>query len=171
MEFTMMTKRQFMLTGASLAAVAAVATRFGFGNSESRAAAATFPVTKTDEEWRKILTGEQYSVLRKQDTEAPGSSPLLQEHRKGTFHCAGCDNAVYSSETKFESGTGWPSFWAAIDGGVGTEEDNTLFMTRTEVHCSRCGGHLGHIFDDGPKPTGMRHCINGVALTFAPATA
>jgi peptide-methionine (R)-S-oxide reductase len=166
----MMTKRHFLLSGASLAAAAAIATRFGVDRASSAASKGTFAVTKTAEEWKAILTPEQYAVLREHDTERPGSSPLLNEKRKGTYHCAGCQQAVYSSETKFDSGTGWPSYWAAIDGAVGTQEDNTLFMTRTEVHCGRCGGHLGHIFDDGPKPTGLRHCINGVAMTFSPLT-
>lgn len=166
----MITKRHFLLAGASFAALAAIGTRFGIDRARS-AAGESFAVNKTDEDWKKTLTPEQYAVLREHDTERPGTSPLLNEKRKGTYKCAGCDQAVYSSETKFESGTGWPSYWAAIDGAVGTQEDNTLFMTRTEVHCGRCGGHLGHIFDDGPEPTGMRHCINGVAMTFAPAVA
>ena len=110
-------------------------------------------------------------MLRQEDTEYPGTSPLLHEKRKGTFNCAGCDLPLYSSETKFESGTGWPSFWEALPNAVGLKVDNSLFMARTEVHCRRCGGHLGHVFDDGPPPTGKRHCINGVALTFKPATA
>jgi peptide-methionine (R)-S-oxide reductase len=110
-------------------------------------------------------------VLREEGTEYAGSSPLLSEKRKGTFNCAGCDLPLYSSDTKYESGTGWPSFWAPIEGAVGTEEDTSLFMARTEVHCARCGGHLGHVFDDGPPPTGKRHCINGLALVFRPATA
>lgn len=130
-----------------------------------------FPVHKTPEEWRKQLSPAQYAVLREEDTEAPNSSPLLKEKRDGIFHCAGCDNALYDNATKFESGTGWPSFYQAVDGGVGTKEDNGFFMKRTEVHCADCGGHLGHIFDDGPQPTGMRHCINGVALTFKPKAA
>ena len=110
-------------------------------------------------------------MLRQEDTEYPGSSPLLHETRKGNFSCAGCDLPLYSSETKFDSGTGWPSFWEALPNAVGLKVDNSLFMARTEVHCRRCGGHLGHVFDDGPPPTGKRHCINGVALTFKPATA
>jgi peptide-methionine (R)-S-oxide reductase len=133
------------------------------------AGAESFEVTKSDAEWHSILDDAQYAVLRKESTERPGTSPLLEEHRKGVFHCAGCDLAAYPSETKYESGTGWPSFWDALPGAIGTREDNSLFMTRIEVHCRRCGGHFGHIFDDGPPPTGKRHCLNGLALTFKPA--
>jgi peptide-methionine (R)-S-oxide reductase len=167
----MITKRQFLASGASALALASFAGMFGIGRAVSAKSGESFEVTKTEEEWRKILTPAQFSVLREEGTERPGSSPLNAEKREGLFNCAGCDLAVYDSKTKFESGTGWPSFWAAIDGAVGTKEDNTLFATRTEAHCSRCGGHLGHIFDDGPEPTGLRHCINGVALNFRPATA
>ena len=130
----------------------------------------TFEIMRTDEEWKKILSPEQYYVLRREGTERAGTSPLNREKRTGTFHCAGCDLPVYSSKTKFESGTGWPSFWEAIENSVGTRMDRSFFMTRTEVHCRRCGGHLGHIFDDGPPPTGKRHCINGVALNFKAAS-
>ena len=133
--------------------------------------AESFEVVKSDAEWHAILDDAQYAVLRKESTERPGTSPLLKEHRKGVFHCAGCDLAAYPSETKYESGTGWPSFWDALPGAIGASEDNSLFMTRIEVHCRRCGGHFGHIFDDGPPPTGKRHCLNGLALTFKPATA
>ena len=123
---------------------------------------------RTEEEWKRILTPEQYRVLRRHGTERAGTSPLNLEQRAGKFLCAGCDLPVYSSYAKFDSGTGWPSFWEAIEGAVGTSVDRSFFMTRTEVHCRRCGGHLGHIFDDGPPPTGKRHCINGVALRFEP---
>ena len=135
------------------------------------ASAESFEVVKSDAEWHAILNDAQYAVLREESTERPGTSPLLQEDRKGVFHCAGCDLAAYPSETKFESGTGWPSFWDALPGAIGTEEDTSLFMTRIEVHCRRCGGHFGHIFDDGPPPTGKRHCLNGLVLIFKPATA
>src|SRR5262249_31572718 len=125
----------------------------------------------SDGEWRQRLTNQQYIVLRKAGTERPFTSPLLNEHRKGVFGCAGCDQDLFSSETKFESGTGWPSFWAPLQNAVGTEEDRSFFMLRPAVHCGRCGGHLGHVFNDGPKPTGLRYCMNGVAMTFKPAAA
>jgi peptide-methionine (R)-S-oxide reductase len=131
----------------------------------------TFEVVHSDAEWRKLLTPVQYAVLRQAATERPFTSPLLNEHRHGTFACAGCELALFSSDTKFESGTGWPSFWAPLDKAVGTTQDTTFGMARTAVACVRCGGHLGHVFDDGPKPTGLRYCMNGVALTFKPATA
>ena len=130
-----------------------------------------FEIIKTEAEWKALLAPEQYAVLREENTEPPNSSPLLDEHRKGTFACAGCDLPLYSSETKYDSGTGWPSFYDVLPNAVGKKEDNTLFTTRTEVHCRRCGGHLGHVFDDGPPPTGLRYCMNGLALKFVPATA
>jgi peptide-methionine (R)-S-oxide reductase len=130
---------------------------------------ATYEVQKTDEEWRRVLTPEQYHVLREHGTERAGTCALLVEHRPGTFKCVGCDQPLFVSDRKFESGTGWPSFFAPLPGAIGTSSDNSFFMTRTEVHCSRCGGHLGHVFPDGPPPTGQRYCINGVALTFEPS--
>jgi len=130
-----------------------------------------FPVSHTPAEWRDMLSADAYGVLREGDTERPFTSPLNEETREGTFHCKGCNQAVYASDTKFKSGTGWPSFYQAIENSVGTMPDRSLFSVRTEVHCNRCGGHLGHIFDDGPEPTGKRHCINGVAMTFEPAAA
>jgi peptide-methionine (R)-S-oxide reductase len=126
-------------------------------------------VTKTPEEWRKTLTPEQFHVLREEGTERPGSSPLNQEKRKGTFVCAGCALPLFTSDTKFESGTGWPSFYAAIPGAVATKVDFKLIAPRTEYHCRRCEGHQGHVFDDGPKPTGKRYCNNGLALKFVAA--
>ena len=126
---------------------------------------------KTDEQWRAELSPEQYAVLRKASTERPGSSPLLNEHRKGTFVCAADRNPLYSSDTKFESGTGWPSFWKPLPGAIGTSTDRSLLMARTEVHCAKCGGHLGHVFKDGPPPTGLRYCMNGDAMLFVPAKA
>jgi peptide-methionine (R)-S-oxide reductase len=167
-----MTRRDFLWSGAAAAALlAGTAAMLRMGGPHDALAAETFEVTKTDAEWHAILSDAAFNVLRKEGTEYPGTSPLLNEHRKGIFACAGCDLPVYSSETKFDSGTGWPSFWQEIPNAVGKTEDRSLGMTRTEVHCRRCGGHLGHVFDDGPPPTGLRHCINGVALTFKPATA
>lgn len=126
----------------------------------------TFEVTKTEDEWRTLLTPEQYYVLRKHGTERAHTSPLDKTYAPGVYKCAGCGQELFHSETKFNSGTGWPSFYAPIDDKVGTSTDRSFFMVRTEVHCSRCGGHLGHVFNDGPKPTGLRYCINGVALRF-----
>ena len=130
------------------------------------AEAEAFPVTHSDEEWRSKLSPAAYHVLRKHGTERAGTSPLNAEKRHGTFTCAGCGQKLFESETKFESGTGWPSFYRPLEGAVGTTEDRSFFMTRTEVHCSRCGGHLGHLFDDGPRPTGQRYCMNGAAMDF-----
>ncbi|KPQ08033.1 MAG: peptide-methionine (R)-S-oxide reductase [Rhodobacteraceae bacterium HLUCCA12] len=135
-----------------------------------------FEVELTEEEWRERLTPAQYAVLRDHETERAYTnelmgerSPLLEESRDGTYTCAGCEQELYRSETKYDSGTGWPSFWEAIDGAVGTRDDYSMFLIRrTEVHCARCGGHLGHIFEDGPEPTGLRHCINGLAMNFVP---
>ena len=131
--------------------------------------AETFEITLSEAEWRAKLSDMQYRVLREAETERAGSSPLDDERRKGKFLCAGCDLPLFASETKFDSGTGWPSFYQPLNGAIGTKDDSSLFATRTEVHCRRCGGHLGHVFDDGPKPTGLRYCMNGAALKFAPA--
>jgi len=128
-----------------------------------------YEVTHTDAEWKKMLSPQAYDVLRHEATERPFSSPLNDEHRKGTFACAGCALPLYASETKFDSGTGWPSFWKPLPKAVEEATDNSLFMQRTKVSCKRCGGHLGHVFDDGPKPTGLRYCMNGVAMTFKAA--
>jgi len=127
-----------------------------------------YPVKKTEAEWQATLSPDQYRVLRRHGTEPPGSSPLNKEHRHGTFVCAACGHPLFDSATKFDSGTGWPSFWEPLPEAVGTSEDRTLFMARTEVHCANCGGHLGHVFDDGPQPTGQRYCMNGVSLGFEP---
>ena len=159
--------RRAFLGGAAAAATAAVgAVLLGRG---SEASAEVFEVNLTPEQWRQRLNAQQFRVLRQQDTERAWTSPLNNEHRRGTFVCAGCGLPVFRSQDKFDSGTGWPSFIRPINGAVRTRPDNTLLMTRTEVHCRRCGGHLGHVFDDGPPPTGQRWCMNGVALRFAPA--
>ncbi|MET1112227.1 MAG: peptide-methionine (R)-S-oxide reductase MsrB [Allosphingosinicella sp.] len=158
-----------------LGSVAAVAVAAGagyalFGRSGGAAEAAErFEVTRTPAEWRRLLGPQRYAVLREAATERAGSSPLDREKRRGNFLCAGCDLPVYSSAAKFDSGTGWPSFTAPLANAVRTRPDRVLFMVRTEVHCRRCGGHLGHVFDDGPKPTGKRFCMNGLALKFRPA--
>jgi peptide-methionine (R)-S-oxide reductase len=135
----------------------------------SAANATTFKVKYSDAEWKKRLTKDQYYLLRQEGTEPAFSSPLLKEHRKGTFLCAGCNNELYSSATKFESGTGWPSFWKPLPGAIGTSIDYKIGTPRTEVHCADCGGHLGHVFKDGPKPTGLRYCMDGGAMKFRPA--
>jgi peptide-methionine (R)-S-oxide reductase len=161
--------RRTLLIGGAAAALGIAWRLTGESGPAAATAEAQFPVTKTDAEWRAQLTEQQYAVLRGHGTERAGTSPLDKQYGAGTYHCAGCDLALFSSETKYDSGTGWPSFWAPIEGAVGTSEDSSLFMTRTEVHCARCGGHLGHVFDDGPAPTGLRYCMNGVALRFVPA--
>jgi peptide-methionine (R)-S-oxide reductase len=162
----MMTRRT-VLTGLAALSVSALALRSHWA---AWAAEETFEITKTPEEWRKVLTPAQYYILREEGTERPFSSPLNNEKHAGTFNCAACDLPLYSSETKFESGTGWPSFWKPLDNAVGTREDRSyLFMVRTEVHCRRCGGHLGHVFPDGPPPTGLRYGMNGDAMTFLPS--
>ena len=133
------------------------------------AGAARFSVMHSPDDWRRILGPERYAILREAATEHPFTSPLLNEHRRGIFVCAGCARPLFSSSTKFDSGTGWPSFWRPLPGAVVTRADHSLLMERTEVLCARCGGHLGHLFDDGPKPTGLRYCMNGLALNFRPA--
>jgi peptide-methionine (R)-S-oxide reductase len=138
-----------------------------FGGA-AEATAESFRVSHTDEEWRRILSPEQFRVLRQHGTERAGTSPLNKEKRTGVFVCAGCGEKLFSSDTKFESGTGWPSFYAPLPESIATSEDRSFFATRTEVHCSQCGGHLGHVFEDGPKPTGLRYCMNGAAMRFEP---
>ena len=158
-----MIDRRQLFTFLPVAALAA-----GFS---ARARADEFAVTHTEAEWRKLLTPAQFNVLREEGTERPFTSPLLNEHRKGVFACAGCAQDAFDSNTKFDSGTGWPSFWQPRAGAVTETKDHSYGMIRTAVSCSRCGGHLGHVFDDGPKPTGLRYCMNGVALTFRPDVA
>jgi peptide-methionine (R)-S-oxide reductase len=164
----MLTRRTIFAAGA--AGIAALALG-RLGRPQPAKAALTFEVTHTDAEWRKLLTPEQYDVLRQQGTERPFTSPLLHEARTGTFTCAGCDLPLFSSKTKYDSRTGWPSFWKPLDNAVITADDNSFGMVRTAVACRRCGGHLGHVFEDGPPPTGLRYCMNGVALKFVPGTA
>jgi peptide-methionine (R)-S-oxide reductase len=166
-----MDRRQFLIGAFTIvpAAFAGCSAGAEEAANQRHAAGKVFEITKTEDEWRKALTPAQFRVLREHDTERAGSSPLDGEKRRGTFHCAGCDAALFSSNAKFDSGTGWPSFTAPLEGAIGTSIDRSLFDIRTEVHCRRCGGHLGHVFDDGPRPTGKRYCMNGVALTFKPA--
>ena len=137
-----------------------------FGGRGQRTPAKSYQVALSEEEWRRRLSAGQYRVLREHGTERAGSSPLDTQYGAGVYHCAGCGQPLFASDTKFNSGTGWPSFWAPLEGAVGSEADRSFFMTRTEVHCSSCGGHLGHVFDDGPAPTGQRYCMNGASLDF-----
>lgn len=161
-----MNRRSFLAATATLLGSASVLPSV---IAQGQAAEGPFEITLSDAEWRTRLTKAQFKVLRQEGTERPFSSPLNEEKRAGTFHCAGCDLPVYPSSTKYDSGTGWPSFWEPLDNAIGTKADRKLLRLRTEVHCRRCGGHLGHVFNDGPKPTGKRHCLNGVALTFREA--
>jgi peptide-methionine (R)-S-oxide reductase len=164
-----MPSRRWLLTGGVFGLAALAAHRIW--RPAAPAAAEVFPVQHSAAEWRARLTDEQYAVLREEATERPFTSPLLHEDRKGVFGCAGCGQDLFASEAKFDSGTGWPSFWQPLDDAVGETRDTSFLMVRTAVHCSRCGGHLGHVFDDGPPPTGLRYCMNGVALTFRPTMA
>jgi peptide-methionine (R)-S-oxide reductase len=161
----MIDRRAFL----GLSGAAAVSGLIAIGRPGSAARATHFPVSHSPDEWRRILGPKRFAVLREAATERPFTSPLLKEHRRGTFVCAACGNPLFSSATKFESGTGWPSFWKVLPGAVVTRPDHSLLMARTEVLCARCGGHLGHVFDDGPRPTGLRYCMNGLALNFRSA--
>lgn len=163
-------RRNLLLGGTAIAAIGA-ASMFLRQMPSARAVEGTFEVTKTDAEWKAQLDDASYRVLRHEDTEYPGTSPLLDEHRAGTFSCKGCDLPLFDSATKYDSGTGWPSFYQPLENAVGESTDYKLGYARTEVHCRRCGGHLGHVFDDGPPPTGLRYCMNGVSLTFTPSAA
>ncbi len=165
----MATRRQFVFVLATAAGLTPLISWLSARGASTATGNERFVVEKTDEEWRRTLTGAQYSVLRGHGTERPGTSPLNHETRQGTFACAACGHPLFSSDAKFESGTGWPSFWAPLDHAVGTRIDRSLLTVQTEVHCANCGSHLGHVFEDGPKPTGLRYCMNGVALAFSVA--
>src|SRR3569833_2986122 len=168
-------RRSLLLGGTALAGLAAlpyITTFLGYAVAgEGEPVPGTFEVTHTGDEWRKVLGDGAFNIKRRQGTEYPGTSPLLNEHRAGTFACAGCGLPLFGSSTKFESGTGWPSFFQPLDNAVATMDDTSLGMDRNEVHCRRCGGHLGHLFNDGPQPTGLRYCMDGLALKFEPKTA
>ncbi|WP_055074973.1 peptide-methionine (R)-S-oxide reductase MsrB [Pseudanabaena sp. 'Roaring Creek'] len=176
-----MKKRNFLLTGAAVVGGSWLLQFWRSPSTNTAIAVDTnspdqfnqatkrYKIMKTEEEWKQILTPEQFKVLRKHGTERAFTSPLDKEYSKGNYNCAGCDLPLFTSDTKFNSHTGWPSFFAPIEGAIGTTVDNSLFMQRVEVHCSRCGGHLGHVFNDGPNPTGQRYCMNGVSLKFVPA--
>jgi peptide-methionine (R)-S-oxide reductase len=161
-----MKKRYFLQAGVAVAGTVLLSRYATVRSNAQTEPAVSSQITKTEAEWRQILTPEQFKVLRQHGTEVPLSSPLAESFNKGIYNCAGCDLSLFASDTKFDSGTGWPSFYAPLANAVGTSEDRSLFMERIEVHCQRCGGHLGHVFDDGPAPTGKRYCINGVALKF-----
>jgi peptide-methionine (R)-S-oxide reductase len=167
----MLTRRAILCAGASAVAVLAISRLVQPDSVKADTPPHPYDVTHTDAEWHKLLTPAQYDVLRQAGTEIPFTSPLLNEHRNGTFGCVACDQPLFSSKTKYDSGTGWPSFWTSLPGAVDEAADHTFGMTRTAVSCHRCGGHLGHVFPDGPKPTGLRYCMNGVAMKFTPAPA
>ena len=172
----MFSRRQILVASGGLGVAALVEgelPKFSSGSAliEQARADEVFEVSHSDSEWHSLLSDEQYAILREEGTERAYTSPLNNEHRNGTFDCAGCDLALFSSATKFDSRTGWPSFWAPLEHAVATRQDRSFGMSRNEVHCRRCGGHLGHVFDDGPKPTGLRYCMNGLAMTFKPVAA
>jgi len=163
-------KRRYLLqAGSGVVGAVALSYYLSLQSDAQPPSGGSFEITRTEEEWRRILAPEQFNVLRQHGTEHPFSSALHNQSEEGLYHCAGCDLPIFSSTTKFDSGTGWPSFYAPLENAIGTTEDYSYFMVRTEVHCRRCGGHLGHVFDDGPPPTGLRYCINGAALTFVAA--
>lgn len=164
----MFSRRDFTKASLGLAATLAAAKMPANAAEET---AERFEIMKTEDEWKKELTADQFYVLRKHGTERAGTSPLDKKFDPGVYNCVACDLPLYPSETKFNSGTGWPSFFKPLDNAIGTSVDKSLFSTRTEVHCKRCGGHLGHVFEDGPKPTGLRYCMNGVSLKFVPKAA
>ncbi|MEA5583739.1 peptide-methionine (R)-S-oxide reductase MsrB [Nodularia harveyana UHCC-0300] len=164
-----MNKRYFLQGSAVIIGAAVLSPNINWGSEKMTTSNNQFAITKPEEEWRSILTPEQFRVLRKHGTEPAGSSALDKEYDQGTFVCAGCGQELFTSDTKFNSGTGWPSFFQPIEGAIATTVDRSFFMTRTEVHCSKCGGHLGHVFNDGPAPTGKRYCMNGVSMNFVPA--
>jgi peptide-methionine (R)-S-oxide reductase len=166
----MISRRLLLASIAGAGGLALFASQRWMSGSDVRAAG-PFEVEKSAAEWKRQLTPQQFYVLREHGTERPYTSPLNEEKRKGAFTCAACDLPLFSSETKYDSGTGWPSFWQPLANAIGTKDDFSLLMRRTEVHCRRCGGHLGHVFNDGPPPTGLRYCMNGVAMKFVPATA
>jgi peptide-methionine (R)-S-oxide reductase len=166
-----MTRREWIGMGSAAAVAAVLAARFVPWGGAAETPLPDFPVKHTDKEWRALLGPAAYAVLREAATERPYTSPLLDEHRKGVFACAGCDTPLFRSDTKYDSHTGWPSFWTVLPDVVLERDDRALGMVRTEILCKTCGGHLGHVFDDGPQPTGLRYCMNGLALKFVPQTA
>lgn len=167
MRIPFLNRRRLMAATATLGAMLPFVSACGASPAEAK----SFPKGKSEAEWKKLLTREQFYVLREAGTERAFTSPLNKEKRKGTFVCAGCANPLYASAHKYDSGTGWPSFWLPLKNAVATKTDYTLGLPRVEVHCRRCGGHLGHVFDDGPRPTGKRYCMNGVAMKFTPGKA
>jgi peptide-methionine (R)-S-oxide reductase len=164
----MIDRRKLTFAGVTALATGVLHHRFSATAVAKSPPGKIFEITRSEEEWRRLLTPEQFYILREHGTERPFSSPLDKQYAAGIYHCAGCDLPLFSSDTKYDSRTGWPSFWQPLENAVGTQEDRTFFMVRTEVHCRRCGGHLGHVFPDGPRPTGKRYCMNGLSLKFVP---